>query len=145
MKNKIIIGCFFILFGFTIGKITFSKIQNPFLKNNGEKYYFLQEGIYYSKDQLQNIKQKVLEYTDGKIYVYTGITKDLEVAEKLINLYDDHNIQLSIKERYLSNEEFKNNVEQFDLLIKSSKDKDEILKIEEVVLANYEEIIKNRE
>lgn len=145
MKNKLLTGVFFILFGFCIGKMIFTKISIPSFKNDGERYYFLQEGVYYSTDQLKNIKQSILEYRDNKIYVYSGITKDLEVAEKIINLYLDKNIQLSIKEKYISNEELKNNVEQFDLLIKSSKDKDEILKIEEVVLANYEEIIKSRE
>jgi len=145
MKRKVIIGCFFILFGFFVGKMLFTKIRIPSFKNDGERYFFLQEGVYYSNDQLKNISQGILEYKDDKIYVYSGITKDLEVAEKIMNIYLDKNIQLNIKEKYLSNEEFKNNVEQFDLLIKSSKDKDEILKIEEVVLANYEEIIKNGE
>ena len=43
-----------------------------------------------------------------------------------------------------SNEEFDHNVEQFDLLINSATNKEEILTIEEVVLANYEEIIKKQ-
>ena len=47
-----------------------------------------------------------------------------------------------LKEINLSNEEFFNNVTQFDLLIENSETEEEILTIEEVVLANYEEIIK---
>ena len=42
----------------------------------------------------------------------------------------------------LSNEEFNNNVTQFDLLINATTSEKEILTIEKVVLANYEEIIK---
>ena len=57
--------------------------------------------------------------------------------------HEKDNIKLSIIEKYLSNEELKNNIEQFDFLILSSNDKDEILKIEEVIMASYEEIINN--
>ena len=144
MKKKILVGLFFVIFGFSIGRVFFMKIKIPSFHHEGEKYYFLQEGVYYHDDKLTNLKQKVLEYKDDRIYVYSAITKDLEVAEKLLNIYNQNNIQLSIKEKYLKNEELKNNIEQFDLLIKESNDIDEIMKIEEVVLANYEEIIKNR-
>ena len=40
----------------------------------------------------------------------------------------------------LDNEEFSNNVVQFDWLVKDSEYEDDILTIEEVVLANYEEL-----
>ena len=49
-----------------------------------------------------------------------------------------------IEERKITNEEFSSNIEQFDLLINSAKTKSEILTITEVVLANYEEIIKKQ-
>ena len=88
------------------------------------------------------MKNAVLENKDNKIYVYIGITKDQDIAEQLIEIYKKKNINLNIKEKYITNEEFKSNIEQFDLLIKSSKNEDEIIKIQEVVLANYEEIIK---
>ena len=49
-----------------------------------------------------------------------------------------------MKEKHLSSEEFSTNVEQFDLLIRETKDIDQVLTIEEVILANYEEIIKKK-
>ena len=42
------------------------------------------------------------------------------------------------------NEEFYNNVTQFDLLINNTNNSNEILTITEVVLANYEEIVKSQ-
>ena len=149
MKKSLIRALVIIIIGFIIGNILFNNRNIFSFKKNKDKYYFLQEGTYYDKSILDNnltsLKQKVVEYNGDKICIYTGITKSLDVAEKLLNIYDSKNIKLTIKEKYYSNEEFKNNVEQFDLLIESSKDIDEILKIEEVVLANYEEIIKNSE
>ena len=106
----------------------------------------MQEGVYTNnilKNNMSNLTHKVIEKKDNKIYIYIGITKDIEIAEKLINIYEEKNIKLSIKEKYIRNNELKNNIEQFDLLINASRDVDEILTIEEVVLANYEEIIKD--
>ena len=42
----------------------------------------------------------------------------------------------------LKNEEFYNNVTQFDLLLNNDISESEMLTIEEVVLANYEEITR---
>ena len=106
----------------------------------------LQEGTYSDNNILNNlessIKPKIIEKNNNKISIYIGITKNLEVAERLINIYESKNIKLSIVEKYYSNDELEN-IEQFDNLILSAKDSEEILKIEEVVLASYEEIINN--
>ena len=147
MKKMIVYGIISILIGFFLGSLIFTKKELLFKEKKENKYYFLQEGVYSDKsiikDSQLSTKPKVIEYLNDKIYIYVGITKDLEVAEKLVSIYENNNIKLSIKEKYNSNEELKNNVEQFDFLINSTKDNDEILKIEEVVLANYEEIIDN--
>lgn len=147
MKKMIIYAIISITIGYLIGNIIFTN-KDIFKKNNeNEKYYLLQEGTYYDDKILSNnyssIKQKIVEKNENKIHIYIGITRNLEVAEKLINIYEEKKVNLSIVEKYYSNEELKNNIDQFDLLINSSKDKEEILKIEEVVLASYDEIINN--
>lgn len=148
MKKFFITSFIFIIIGILIGKFIF--LEKDLLKifKTKDRYYFLQEGVY-NNDTLNeksiSIKNAIMENKDNKIYVYVGITKDEEIAEQIINIYKNKNINLSIKEKYIPNEEFKNNVEQFDLLIKTSKTEDEVIKIQEVVLANYEEIIKNLE
>ena len=148
MKKFLITSFIFIIIGILIGKFIF--LEKDLLKifKTKDRYYFLQEGVYNNTSLNENslsVKNSVMEKNDNKIYVYIGITKDEEIAEQLINIYKKKNINLNIKEKYITNEEFKNNIEQFDLLIKSSKNEDEIIKIQEVVLANYEEIIKNGE
>ena len=146
MKKTMIKCIGSIILGIIIGNILFSN-RTIFKKENKEdKYYFLQEGVYTNnilKNNMSNLTHKVIEKKDNKIYIYIGITKDIEISEKLINIYEEKNIKLSIKEKYIRNNELKNNIEQFDLLINASRDVDEILTIEEVVLANYEEIIKD--
>lgn len=146
MKKMIICGLISILIGYVIGNILFTNIDFINLNNKNNKYYLLQEGTYSDNNILNNlessIKPKIIEKNNNKISIYIGITKNLEVAERLINIYESKNIKLSIVEKYYSNDELEN-IEQFDNLILSAKDSEEILKIEEVVIASYEEIINN--
>ena len=146
MKKTIIYGLIAVILGYIIGNILFTNKEFIKIKNDKYKYYLLQEGIYYdnSLDKTKsNINSKIVEKDGNKISIYVGITKDLEVVERLINIYEEKNIKLSIVEKNYSNEELKNNIEQFDFLILAAKDKDEILKIEEVVIASYDEIINS--
>ena len=82
---------------------------------------------------------KVYKHTFPNNKVYIGITKEENIAKKIKSIYEEEGYQIYIKEIKIDNEEFNNNITQFDLLINSATTKDEILTIEEVVLANYEE------
>lgn len=149
MKKIIIKGIIFIIIGFILGEIIFSnRIETLQKFNNKEKYYFLQEGVYKDKNTLNNnlskVSNKVIDYQDNKYYVYVGITKDIKIANRLKDIYEKDGINVYMKEKHLSSEEFSTNVEQFDLLIRETKDIDQVLTIEEVILANYEEIIKKK-
>ncbi len=148
MKRTITIGFLFTLIGCIIGtkiyKYNYTSLNEVFATN--DNFYFLQEGVYANEENLTNVTKKinpkVVDYNDHKYYVYVGITKDEQIADQLIEIYKEKGLNLYKKVKPINNEEFLNNVEQFDLLIKNSKTTDEILTIEEVILANYEEIIK---
>ena len=147
MKKLIILSIIFILLGFLLGEFLFTdKIELIKRLQKGDTYYFLEEGVYTDLSKINNkltdIGKRVIVNKDNKYYVYVGITKDLEVLEKLKKIYEDKNINIYPKEIILSSNYFSVNVDQFDLLIKDTKDIDQILTIEEVVLSNYEEIIK---
>lgn len=149
MKKIIILSTIFLIIGIILGTKIYSattSIENVF--SEGTTYYFLQEGVYSSetimKENTDNIKIKLVDYQDNKYYVYLGITKDEKNAQKIKNIYTQKGYDIYIKEQKLANEELSNNITQFDLLINNTKDEEEILTITEVVLANYEEIIKNQ-
>lgn len=120
------------------------KLINTF--SEGKTYYFIQEGVYSSKEIMaentKDIQVKTVDTLNNKQYVYLGITRDNANAKKIKDIYEKKGYQIYIKEQNLSNEEFYNNVTQFDILVNSTDKESEILTIEEVVLANYEELIK---
>ena len=145
MKKKIFYSIIILITGIIVGRnIYLSKSTQVF--SNKDIYYFIQEGVYSSKsimeENIKNMDLKVVDEIDNKYYVYLGITKDENIAKRLKEIYESQGYQIYIKEVSLSNEEFNNNVTQFDLLINATTSEKEILTIEKVVLANYEEIIK---
>lgn len=147
MKKTIIYGFISVVAGIVLGKyLSIEDFKSLPTFKTGESYYFLQEGIYSSEENLaentKNIETKLVEKSNDKYYVYLGITKNLKVAQKLKQLYENQGYQVYIKEVELKNEEFYNNVTQFDLLLNNDISESEMLTIEEVVLANYEEITR---
>jgi hypothetical protein len=146
MKKIIIKGIFFVIIGFFLGQILFGdKIELIKKLQKGDTYYFLEEGVYTDYNNIQNnINRRIIENKNNKYYVYIGITRDKEVLEKLKSIYEKDNINIKVKEKILESQEFKTNVEQFDLLIKQTEDNNQIITIEEVVIANYQEIIKKQ-
>lgn len=150
MKKTFLLSIIFIALGASLGIFLRSNYQDNLISafSEGKIYYFLQEGVYSSKEIMsENTKDldvKLINEEGGKYYVYLGITRDEQNAKKIKEIYKNRGYQLYIKEINLSNEEFFNNVTQFDLLIKNTDKDEEILTIEEVVLANYEEIIKKQ-
>lgn len=148
MKKVLIISSIFIFLGFLVGNKIFMKrieVIKEFNKNN--TYYFLEEGVYSSKEMLKTniskITQKVVSQNKEYYYVYIGITKNKEVAEKIKQLYEERGYKIQIKEKRLKNEEFSNNVNQFDILLKEAKTFDEVLTIEKIILSNYDDLINN--
>lgn len=148
MKKVLIISSLFIFLGFLVGNKIFMKrieVIKEFNKNN--TYYFLEEGVYSSKEMLKTniskITQKVISQNKEYYYVYIGITKNKEVAEKIKQLYEERGYKIQIKEKRLKNEEFSNNVNQFDILLKEAKTFDEVLTIEKIILSNYDDLINN--
>ena len=121
------------------------EVIKEFNKNN--TYYFLEEGVYSSKEMLKTniskITQKVISKNKEYYYVYIGITKNKAVAEKIKQLYEERGYKIQIKEKRLKNEEFSNNVNQFDILLKEAKTFDEVLTIEKIILSNYDDLINN--
>ena len=147
MKKKIFYLLIILTTGIILGRKIYLATENIEVTFNEEStYYFLQEGVYSSKqimeENIKNMNMKVVDNLDNKYYVYLGITRDENIAKRLKTIYEEEGYQIYIKEKNLSNDEFLNNVTQFDLLINNTTSTKEILTIEEVVLANYEEIIQ---
>lgn len=107
--------------------------------------YFLQYGVYTNPNSSNLKDTKYIEVKeDGKYYVYIGMTTNLENAEKIKKIYQDNKKELYIKESYISNNEFVSELSQYDVLLDSSKTKEEINSILSTILSTYEELVLKR-
>ena len=136
-----------VILGGICGNILYQKYKDTsytFLENN--KIYFLQEGVYDSIDSYnrntKDINPKLVINDDKNYYVYVGISKSLDGIKKIKKVYDKKGYNTYQKELAVNDQLFLTNLEQYDILLESAKTTDDILTIEEVVLSNYEEIIK---
>lgn len=150
MKRIFILIIIAVILGGVSGKILFSKYENldNYVFSNDKKVYFLEEGVYSTKKSLENntkdINPKLVVRDDDKYYVYVGITKNQENAKKIKKMYTDKGYSIYEKEKNITDTEFLNNIEQFDVLVESTKKERDISTIQEVILSNYEEMIINK-
>ena len=66
----------------------------------------------------------------------------MSILKKIKEIYEKAGINTIIIQKNISSDSFSENLNQLDYLIKNTKDDEQILLIEKVILANYEEMIK---
>ncbi len=136
-----------IFLGAILGNYLFEqyKLEDTTVVKEVNSLYFVMEGSYNSKEQAENatndIEVKLITKEDNNYVVYLAITKDEENLDKFADVYHDLKINTTIKKMSVDNEEFLTSLEQMDLLLKKTTYQDEVLAINEVVLANYEQLI----
>ena len=103
------------------------------------------EGSYSTKEQAKkavtDIKPYLIVKEDANYIVYLAITSSNDNLEKLKKMYKEESINTSIKKMSIDNKEFLAMLEQMDILLNKTSSNDEILAINEVVLANYQEFV----
>lgn len=150
MKKNIMTLLIVIILGVTTGKLLYEKINNVYALNikNEDLVYFLQLGVYSSKESMNSdtndIINKLVIKKNNNYYVYVGISKNKENLKKVSTLYNKLGYNLYLNEIIIKNEEFINNLEQFDLLLNKATTQTEIESINSVILSSYEEMVQKK-
>lgn len=136
-----------IFLGAVLGNFLFEqyKLEDKSVVREVNSIYFIMEGSYgtleQAKEATKDIEVKLITKEDANYVVYLAITKSNYNLEKLEKIYDDLKLNTTIKKMSIDNEEFLATLEQMDLLIDKTTSQDEILAVNEVVLANYQEFV----
>lgn len=135
-----------LLLGYLCANFIFSEYkENKTVYGESNTIYFLQYGVYKNKDHEKINASKYLEVKeDDKYYIYIGMTTSLENAEKIKNTYKEKGIEIYIKSDYVSNNEFVNELSQYDILLDNSKTEEEMNSVLSTVLSSYEEFVLNK-
>ena len=140
---SLIIGFFLSYFFLT----QYKDFKGITVSTEGDEYYFLSNGKYSSKEEMENSGVNLENYVyrkDGiNYYMYVGITKNKDNAEKMKNYYASKNINVEIKDFYISSNKFKEAIDNLDNILINSNDEVVITEIINQGLNKYEEIILN--
>lgn len=146
IRSVIIPLLFAVCLGFYGAKIAYGFYQvKQSIEEISHNAYAIQYGVYTSADtlnkNLSNLDNYVVSQEDGKYYIYLGFTTNYTNLSKIKNIYESMGMDIYTKEIYINNSEFVNNLEQYDVLIDSVNDEEDIMSINEAILSSYDEMI----
>lgn len=137
-----------ILLGYLCASFIFNQYGVDSLVFNEEgNIYFLQCGAYTtieaSEAEIKGISEKITVKEGDKYYSYIGMTSEKELAESIQEMYKKNGIDIYIKDSYLENDDFINQIRQYDVLLESSNNLEEVNSVLKTVLATYDEFVLN--
>lgn len=152
MKKTIIWILIAIASGALLGKLTFDKYEKIDTLNviSYDNYvYMLKYGIYKNQDEMANDITEFERYIyieeDDKVTAYIGIAKTKDSISKIKKIYDDKNIKLNIEKVKIDNDEFIQNLNEYEKLLVATEDEKSLLIIENQILSCYESVVVNNE
>lgn len=113
--------------------------------SNGKNAYFIQQGVYSSKESMEenvtDFPYYIYSIIDDKYYVYIGITFLEENLDKIKGYYEKMGYITYVKELSVDNQNFITVLEQYDSLLQGSSEEEIIGTVCSQVLSNYEELV----
>ena len=143
---------FAILSGAVLGKATFDKYSSLKVDeviSYNTNTYMLKYKTYSSKKKMEEDVKKIDRYIYIKegndITVYLAITTSKDNIKKIKKIYDEENIKTSIKRVDIENEEFIQNLNEYEKLLTAAYSKSSLITIENQILSCYEKLVVNDE
>ena len=148
MKKYLLTFLIALIIGFFLSNF-FLKQYNNFdgikVSGTGEPLYFVQYGVFSSLESLEEntiaLQNYVYNKQDNLYYVYVGITKLEENAEKIVKYYKNLGYDAVIKKFEITNKEFLKLLINYDEVLKNTDDETAIASIISQVLIKYEEVV----
>lgn len=138
--------------GAFLGKITFDKydsleIQNVINFNN--KIYMLKYGTYANLDEMHDDVTKVDRYVyieeNNRVTAYVAASTTKKNANKIKDIYNSKNINLTVEKVTINNEEFIQNLNEYEKLLDATIDEKSLLIIQNQILSCYDAVVANNE
>ena len=117
------------------------------VSGTGEKLYFIQYGVYSSIESMENetiaLENYVYTINEDKYYVYVGITKEENNANKIVEYYKNLGYETIIKQFEIINNDFLEELINYDNILSETTDKTVIASLINQTLIKYEEVVIN--
>ena len=150
MKKTIIWVLLALISGALLGKFTFDRYENVDTKNviSYDNYVYLLKYDKYNnfeemKEKVTNVDKYIYIEKDDKVTAYVAIAKTKDNINKIKDIYNTKNINLEVTKEKIDNEEFIQNLNEYEKLLSASDDEKSLLIIEKQILSCYEELMVN--
>ena len=152
MKKVIIPTALALITGFLLGTFLLKQYKKEESQIVGKEIeakevYFLQVGVYSSKESMEENVAKIPYYIyqidDGKYYVYVAMTLKEENSQKLKEFFIASGYNIYIKKFRIGNIAFLTILEQYDTMLEQVPDTSSYSAICGQILAKYEELINS--
>ena len=134
--------------GSLLGKFTFDTYENIEVSkviNIDDNVYMLKYGIYKNVDemfeQIIDIDRYIYTEEENKVTAYIAISTTKENINKIKTIYDEKGIITSIEKIKISNDEFIQNLNEYEKLLSATEDEQSLLIIQKQILSCYEELV----
>ena len=108
---------------------------------------FIQYGVFSSLESMERetieLENYVYNIDKDMYYVYVGITKNEQNANKIMNYYKNLGYDTILKQYDISNDNFLEEVENYDNILLSTEDQTAIASLINQILTKYEEVVIN--
>lgn len=138
--------------GAFLGKVTFDKYENLDIQNVislNNKIYMLKYGTYANLDEMQDDVTGVDRYiyiqNGDRISAYVAISTTKKNINKIKDIYLSKNLKLTIEKVTINNDEFVQNLNEYEKLLEATEDEKSLLIIENQILSCYEKVVVNNE
>ena len=112
------------------------------VSGTGENVYFIQYGVFSSLESMEKETITLTNYIYSKIddmyYVYVGITKNSDNANKIVSYYKNLGYETIIKKYQITNNSFLKILNNYDKVLVETDDSTTIASLISQVLIEYE-------
>lgn len=153
MVRKLIVPILLAIFsGGLLGTFLFQQYDKEDLQTVGKieeakEVYFLQVGVYSSKESMEKNTAKIPYYIyqieQEKYYVYVGMTLKESNAQKLKDFFVANGYNIYVKRFGVGNTAFLTVLEQYDTMLEQAPDTSSYSAICGQILAKYEELVNS--
>lgn len=137
-----------IILGYFLAKFTFKKYDDLNIKNMikiDNSIYALKCGIYSNIDEMKSNLSSFGRYIyikkNDKYNAYIAIAKTKKSCNKFLEIYKDDFKNLNVEKINIDNDEFIQNINEYEKLLNESNDKDALITIENQILSCYEKLV----
>lgn len=152
MKKTFLWIFFALISGAGLGIFTFSKYENLKTENTfneGSNIYALFYNSYNTEEEMYesviDVERYIFLTTNAKTDVYIAVSNTKDNIKKIKKIYDNKNINTTIKTININNYEFIQNLNEYEKLLSASDDEKSLLMVQNQILSCYEKLVLSDE